>query len=81
VLVLQHHPHPPALRLVGEQVADQPTGHLVQFLVGPVPVSDALADIPDIANGDDLDASLVERRDKPAGLLVCDVPDLAIQAA
>ena len=81
VLVLEHNPHPTALRLVREHVADQATGHLVEFLVGFVPVVDALADISNVANGDGLDASLVERRDKAAGLLVRDVPDLMIQAA
>jgi hypothetical protein len=73
--------HAPALRLVRDQMADQAAGHLVQFLVGLVSVIDALADIADVANGDDLDASLVERRDKSSGLLVRNVLDLVIQAA
>jgi hypothetical protein len=73
--------HPPALRLVREQVPDQATGHLVELLVRRVPVVDAVADVPNVANGDGLDASLMERRDKPGGLFVHDVPDLVIQAA
>ena len=68
-----------ALRLVREHVADQATGHLVEFLVGFVPVVDALADIPNVANGDGLDASLVERRDKRGGLFVHDIFDLVVQ--
>jgi hypothetical protein len=66
VLVLEHNAHPTALRLVREQMADQATGHLVAFLVGLVSVVDALADIPNVAYGNGLDASLVERRDKSA---------------
>jgi hypothetical protein len=81
VLVLEHNAHPPALRLVREHMADQATGHLVEFLVGLMPVGDALANIPEVANGDGLDASLVQRRDKSGGLLVRDVLDLVIQAA
>ena len=62
-------------------MADQATGHLVQLLVGLVPVVDVLADIPDVANGDGLDASLVERRDKSARLLVGNILNLMIEAA
>jgi hypothetical protein len=77
-LVLEHDLHAPALGFVRDQMADQATGHLVQLLVRPVPVIHVVANIPDVAYSDGLDASLMERRDKHGGLFVRNIFDLVV---
>ncbi len=76
VLILQGNAHAQALRLVGEFEADRAVGPLVDFLVGGMPKIVVLPDISHIANDHRSHALLMQRGDKPRGLLVLNILDL-----
>ena len=73
--------HAQTLGFVGEHVSHLPAGHLVDALVAAPSVSGALADIPDVADGDGLHACLMQRGDKVGGLLAQRIAQLVIQPA
>ena len=64
VFVLEDNAHPQSLSLVGELVANRAMRPLVDFLVVGGANIIVLPDIAHIANHDDLDALLKQRRDK-----------------
>src|SRR5260370_2953564 len=76
VLILQRYSHPQPLSFIGELEADRACGPLVDFLVVGMPNIVILPDIAHIANDHGLHALLIERGDKPRGLLVFDILDL-----
>ena len=79
VFVLEYNAHPQSLSLVGELVAHRATRPLVDFLVIGGANIIVLADISNIANHDDLDALMIQRRDKSRGAFVFDILDLMLQ--
>jgi len=78
-LLLQHHPHPQLLCLVGEHPPHLSRQHLVDFLVGYLVVLGRPPDIPDVPNHNRLHASCLERGDQPGRLLVENVRHLLCQ--
>jgi hypothetical protein len=66
----QHDLHTQTLRFIGEHVTYKATRHLVEALIGSVPMIGVLANVPDVANDDRLHTSRMECGDKVAGKLV-----------
>lgn len=78
VLVLQSYSHAQPLSFVGEFKADRAMRPLMNFLVVGVSNIVVLPDISDIANDHRLHALLMQRGDKPRGLLMFDILDLML---
>src|SRR6266487_5361799 len=78
VLVLQSYSHAQPLSFVGEFKTDRAMGPLMNFLVVGMSNIVVLPDISDIANDHGLHALLMQRGDKPRGLLVLNILDLVL---
>jgi hypothetical protein len=77
-LILENHPHPKLFCFVGDQPANLPCGHLMNWLVGRRPVIHSLPQIPHIADDHRLHPARVEGGDQGGCLFMQDVANLVI---